>query len=75
MFELLHSFAVGIAFSVGVVAGAMLCRIATTEGRKEMARETEARWKATEDRLAKYVLNTERIALAIESLKGNESND
>ena len=41
MWDLLYAFGIGLAFAVGVGAGAFLCRIVTKEGRIE----THEEWK------------------------------
>lgn len=69
MTQLLYAFGIGISFSVGVFTGACLCSVATRKGREECKRDVLAHNKMVEDRLAKYVQHTERIALALESRK------
>ncbi len=72
MIDILHSFGAGIAFAVGVTVGAVLCRIASAEGRKEITREWKEHQNKVEDRLAKYVIESGRIATALESMANKE---
>lgn len=66
MIEILHAFAIGIAFSVGVTVGAVLSSIASRQGRKEMVEDWKSHQTRVEDRLAKYVVESGRMAAALE---------
>jgi hypothetical protein len=66
MISILHAFAVGIAFSIGVVSGAILCGFATRKDRDAFKKVMAENQKRTEERLLAYVLNTGRIADALE---------
>ncbi len=75
MMEYLHAFAVGISFTVGVTVGAILCRLATREGLREMRQIAAENSQRIEERLAKYVTHTERIAVALETLTREKRNN
>ncbi len=66
MIDLLHSFAVGIAFSVGVCTGALLCTIATRAGRKEAQQSFKDSQDKIERRLAGSLKCHTRMADAME---------
>jgi uncharacterized membrane-anchored protein YhcB (DUF1043 family) len=68
MIDILHSFGAGIAFAVGVTVGAILCRIATREGRKEITDDWKQHQAKVEDRLSKYVVESGRMATALEMI-------
>jgi hypothetical protein len=63
---LLYAFGVGLAFAVGVSVGAYLCALAVRRGNKVVSDVVNTHNARVEDRLAKYVEHTERIALALE---------
>ena len=65
MWDMLYAMGIGISFSVGIVAGATLCRLATKEGRKEEAAEWKAYRDIVEERLGKTVFEQGRIADAL----------
>lgn len=68
MIDILHSFGAGIAFAVGVTVGAILCRIATREGRKEITDDWKQHQTKVEERLSKYVVESGRMAAALEMI-------
>lgn len=68
MIDLLHAFAVGIAFSVGVVTGAILCQLATRKGREEAKVEYIKHYQAVEDRLMASLGCHQRMASSIETI-------
>ena len=55
MTGILYSFGCGIAFSVGVVCGAVLCRLATAQGRKDFLDASEKASQAYQERLNSLV--------------------
>jgi len=71
MWDMFYAFGIGISFSVGVVFGAFLSRVATKEGREGLKSESQA-WKdyrqETIERMALTALNHSRIADALEVL-------
>lgn len=77
MIDILHSFFAGITFAVGVTVGALLCRIATKEGRKEMANEVRESHARIEERLLGSLKCHERMAVAMETMarKSDGEND
>lgn len=66
MIELLHNFFAGMTFAAGVTVGAVLCRIATKEGRKEVADDVKASHARIEERLLGSLKCHERMAAAME---------
>ena len=66
MIEILHNFFAGITFAAGVTVGAVLCRIATKEGRKEMVDDVKASHARIEERLLGSLKCHERMAVAME---------
>lgn len=66
MIELLHNFLAGITFAAGVTVGAVLCRIATKQGSKELTDDVKASHARIEERLIDSLRCHERIALAME---------
>ena len=74
MIDILHSFFAGITFAVGVTVGALLCRIATKEGRKELTDDVKASHARIEERLLGSLLCHERIATSLELLTKRESD-
>jgi len=68
MWDMLYAFGIGISFSVGVMIGATLCRIATKEGRKDMMASVEAHNKMVEERLSKSIFQHTRIADSLSHL-------
>ena len=64
--ELLHNFFAGITFAAGVTVGAVLCRIATKEGRKELTDDVRASHARIEERLLGSLKCHERMAAAME---------
>lgn len=65
MWDMLYAFGIGIAFSVGIVAGAALCRLASKEGRKEELELWRKHRDEVEERLGKTVFQQSRIADAL----------
>lgn len=39
MWDMIYAFGIGISFAVGIGVGALLCRIATEKGRRELSDE------------------------------------
>jgi len=68
MLELLHSFAIGIAFSVGVFSGAVLCQMCNRKAREEFVADMKAEREAVEARLLEQCEGVLRIASAMENL-------
>lgn len=66
MIGILHAFAVGVSFSVGVLAGAILCSLASKKDRLTFQKAMADGQKLTEERLLRYIVNTDRIATALE---------
>ena len=66
MVEILHNFFAGITFAAGVTVGAVLCRIATKEGRKELTDDVKASHTRIEERLLGSLKCHERMAVAME---------
>lgn len=66
MLEILHNFFAGITFAAGITVGAILCRIATKEGRKELPDEVKSRHAVIEERLSGSLKCHERMAVAME---------
>jgi len=66
MIEILNSLFAGITFSVGVVIGALLCRMATEKGRKEAMEESRDINRKIHDRLDRSLECHERLACAAE---------
>lgn len=72
IYDLLHSFGAGIAFAIGVFCGAtMMMWAAYISRRDEFAKNLEVQ-KRCEDRLAGYVVNTNRIASVLERMEERE---
>ena len=75
MIDILHAFAAGIAFVVGVTVGAVLCQIASRAQRRQFAED----WKQSQDRidarLRGSLLCHERIATALETITETKSED
>lgn len=68
MIEIIHTFFAGITFSVGVVIGALLCRMATEKGRKEIREETREINEKIHARLNASLACHERMADAMETM-------
>ena len=68
MMQLLYSFGIGLAFTVGIFTGAFLCTAATRKGRESLANDMREHNERVENRLIGYVNNTARIAAALETL-------
>lgn len=64
--EFLYAFGVGIAFAIGIFTGAWMCRLSVRHALLDHDKKLEVHTIAVEDRLAKYVENTGRIADALE---------
>lgn len=75
MWDVLHSFGIGIGFSVGVLSGATLCQLATRAGRQDFAKAVEETNRMTEQRLREYVANTDRIAAVLERFEMYRAED
>ncbi len=77
LYDLLHSFGAGISFAIGVLCGAtMMMWCAGWAKREESAKHLEQQ-KRCEDRLAGYVINSDRIASVLERMekKSHESSE
>ena len=72
MWDMLYAFGIGISFSVGVIVGAALCRMATKEGRKDEMAAWQKHRDEVEERLGKTVFEQGRIADAIASIAEKE---
>jgi uncharacterized membrane-anchored protein YhcB (DUF1043 family) len=68
---ILQFFASGFALIIGVFAGALIMAFAIRNGDKKKQEEIAAQNRRVEDRLAKYVEHSKRIADAIELLAKN----
>ena len=68
MIEILHNFFAGITFALGVTVGAVLCRIASKEGRTEMVDTVKSSHERIEERLRMSLKCHERIAGAMEAI-------
>lgn len=66
MWDLLHSFAVGIAFSLGVCSGAALAQFANRKAREEFVEDVKREHAAVNERLAQQVEALTRMAIAAE---------
>ena len=66
MWDVVHSFLIGIGFSVGVCSGAILCQLANKAGRQDFFKAVEDTNRMAEERLRGYVENTARIACVLE---------
>ena len=66
MIEILHNFFAGITFAAGVTFGAVLCRIATNEGRRGMLDDVKTSHRQIEERLLGSLKCHERMAIALE---------
>ena len=77
MLEILHNFFAGITFAAGVTVGAVLCRIATKEGRKELTDDVRVSHARIEERLLGSLKCHERMAVAMELMarKSDGEND
>lgn len=78
MIDILNTFLSGITFALGVALGAVLCRMATKDGRKETAEEVREINNKIHDRLNSSLLCHERMALSLEALvdlKRREKNE
>ena len=69
---MIHSFGCGIAFSVGIVFGAAICRMATKQAYNRHHDDLQEHGSRVEDRLDGYVENTARMAIALELLAERE---
>lgn len=67
MNNIIYTFFLGVAFSMGAMTGLVLCALADRKARLEMKKEITDHGNRVEDRLAKYVIHTERIAVALEA--------
>lgn len=65
MWDMIYAFGIGISFSVGVVFGAALCRMATKEGRKEELEMWNKHRAEVEKRIGLSVIEHGRIADAL----------
>ena len=72
MIDLLHAFAIGIAFSVGVCAGAVLCQLATRESRKSMSEDWKKSQATVEKRLTDSLNCHLRMAEVMEAWAAKE---
>lgn len=76
MIEVLHSFAMGITFALGVAIGAYLCAVASKIGGTQFRKDWQEHYRRTEERLCKTVEVQTRIADALEKLtKKDQDNE
>lgn len=68
MIEILHSFAMGITFAVGVAIGAMLCAWVSRISQTQFKKDWQEHYRVTEERLGKTVEAQVRIATCLEKL-------
>lgn len=66
MQNIIYTFFLGLSFTMGAVAGIVLTQLATKKGREGLAKDVMDHNNRVEDRLAKYVEHTARIATAVE---------
>ena len=69
LYDVLHSFGAGIAFTIGVFCGATLMMWCARIYRQEEFAKHNEQQKRCEDRLAGYVANTDRIATVLERME------
>jgi len=66
MIELIHTFFAGITFSVGVLAGAILCQMASKQGRKDAVEEARKTNEKIHERLNESLFCHQRMADSLE---------
>jgi len=66
MWELIHSFGAGIAFAIGVCAGATLAQFANRKAREEFVADVKREHAAVNERLTQQVAAITRMAIAAE---------
>ena len=68
MIDLLYTFGVGIAFSFGVFSGAVLCQLATREGRKDFIASRDELAEDIQQRVSEQVGHLGDIASSLENI-------
>ena len=71
MWDVLYAFGIGIGFSVGVITGAVLCSFTTRQGIKAKEESWNKRQDGIEVRLGETLVQTTRIAEAMEFFADN----
>lgn len=66
MLDVLYAFGIGIGFSIGVITGAALCAFTSRQGIKAHQEDWEKRQDGIEGRLGETLIQTTRIADAID---------
>ena len=72
MNSIIYAFGLGLSFAAGAFVGALVCKWAIKQAIAKVVGEHETLNNRIEDRLEKYVANTERIATAVELLVERE---
>jgi hypothetical protein len=73
MNSIIYAFGLGLSFALGAFVGTFVCRWSMKQALITTREAFEKHQERVEDRLSAYVVNTDRIAKALESLTGDKS--